>query len=673
MLISRSVSVRPVQLALLAGFLAVGVGCSGGGGESSSPPMTSPPPSRETLLERAAAFPAMPRDITELVAVSPSATGSFGSGLPFSDLEYTIYDTDYMEGETNGFDTFMPVDPSEAFPGTDTIKLVRGTNNVDLDFNYDGSDGDRVILGTAEIDVPFFSIGPDGEDNDYAVLSNFDYTSGFIQLRGTAGDYELVRCEPGDGCATEGYFLFYTAGAEPDLIAFVFECDDLADTISGNPTQNTKALCNSTGELDLADTNQFRFAAPINNSQALVRPGFQFGGAGKDIVGGLALDETGDIYVFGMSDSNLDGGASAENEVFIAKYDPLGNTLWVTEIDLPNGSLIWDAVADNDFLYAAGRTLGALDGFTNAGRWDAILLKLDRDTGEIVATDQFGNPSLDGYGNIVLDDDGNVFVSAQGSLPGDSGTNPRHLIAKHRTSDLSNVWREFVEPDAGVVIVSEAWGGLSYVPGAAPGDGTLVAGGWYFTNGGSNAWMEAWSDLTSPTPTRSNTDVIASAGVEADWVLDNAVGADGSIYAVGFTTGDLDGANLGKGDAYIVKYEPDLSNPQFVQVGTAFDDAFRKMVIGPDGVIYALGYSFGDYAGLNADSTNGTADVIIQAFDADLNLLGAEQFGTQGEDRGYLRLFDDRLFIGGMTEMGMTGANRGSFDGYIAEIPSSEF
>lgn len=668
-----------VQLSCSALLVIILVtGCSGGTDSSSAPapvasPPSTPPTSVNSLLERAASFPAMPRDIVDLIALSPTSTGTFGSGLPFSDLEYTIYDTDYMEGETNGFDTFMPVDPSKPFPGSDRIKLVRGINNVDLDISYDGSDGDRVILGTAEIDVPFFSIGPDGEDNDYAVLSNFDYNSGFIQLRGSADEYELLRCEPGDGCATEGFYLFYTSGAEPDLVAFIFECDDLAETISGNAAQNPDALCNSSRELSLSNPNHFRFAEPIIMSAALARPGFQFGGVGKDIIGGLTLDETGDIYVFGMSDSNLDGGALADNEVFIAKYDRLGNSLWVRELDLPDGSLIWDAVADDSFLYAAGRTLGALDGFSNAGRWDGILLKLDRETGEIVATDQFGNQSLDGYGNIVLDDDGALFVSAQGSLPGDQGTNPRHLIAKHRTGDLSNIWREIVTPDVDTVIVSEAWGGLSYVASVTPGDGTLVAGGWYFTNGGSNAWMEVWGSLTSAAPSRLHSSVVASAGIEADWVLDNVVGADGAIYAVGFTTGDLGGANLGKGDAYIVKYDPDLTNPRFVQVGTARDDAFRKLQIRPDGTLYALGYTYGDYASLNADPTNRTADVIIQAFDKDLNMLGAQQFGTRGEDRGYLRLSGQSLYVGGMTEMGLTGANLGSFDGYVVEFEPADF
>ncbi|XBQ15235.1 MAG: hypothetical protein ABL308_09725 [Oceanicaulis sp.] len=625
-------------------------------------------------------FPEMPKEISELLAISPSATGTFGSGLPLDDLEYTIYDTDYMEGETHGYDTFMPVDPADEYPGAARINIIRTVNNTDLDSRYSGARGDRIILGVDEKPHPFFVSPDDGEDNDYAVVSNFDYENGAIQLRGTASDYELIFCdEVADGCRSGGYYLFYTGFEAPDLVAFVFPCDDLADTISGAPPNNPDAMCNASGELSLADPNQFLFAEPIEDEPTIDRTrlsGFQFGGDGKDIVGGFTLDAAGNVYAFGMSDSNLDGGVRSDNEVFISRFAPDGTERWVTELPLPDGSLIWDAVADDTYLYAAGRTLGALDGFTNAGRWDGILLKLRLDTGEIVATDQFGNEGLDGYGQIVLDDDGNLYVSAQGSRPGESGTDPYHLVAKHRQSDLSNVWRRIEAPEVGAdrVVVSEAWGGLSYIPGATPGDGTLVAAGWYFTNGGSNAWIEALADLNTATPIRIASNVVASDGVEADWLLDHAVAADGSVYAVGFTTGDLDGTQIGRGDGIVIRYDSSLANPTVRQIGTQFSDAFRNIEISPDGRIFALGYTYGDFEGLqNENPDRTTADVLVVELSPDLDVIGSFQFGTRGEDRGYLRLFGDEVAVGGMTEMALAGENNGSFDGYVVRIPMAEF
>jgi hypothetical protein len=83
-------------------------------------------------------------------------------GLPFNDLEYTVFDTDYIDGETNGYDTFMPVDPSEPVPGADLIKITNTTGSSDLDSTYSGQGGDRLVLGTAEIASPFFLRGRGG-------------------------------------------------------------------------------------------------------------------------------------------------------------------------------------------------------------------------------------------------------------------------------------------------------------------------------------------------------------------------------------------------------------------------------------------------------------------------------------------------------------------------------
>jgi hypothetical protein len=62
----------------------------------------------QQLKDSAATFPPMPRGTTDLV---PFTTGlpTFASGAPFDDLEFTIFDTDYMDGENSGGDVFMPL------------------------------------------------------------------------------------------------------------------------------------------------------------------------------------------------------------------------------------------------------------------------------------------------------------------------------------------------------------------------------------------------------------------------------------------------------------------------------------------------------------------------------------------------------------------------------------
>lgn len=666
-------------VAFAAAAVMTACGSSDGDDSASTPPPETPPTTTTAqLIDLAKTFPAMPKELAELATLrGPAGATSltFSSGLPYNDLEYTLFDTDYIDGETNGYDTFMSVDPSSPTPGANQIKIINATGNVNLDTTYSGQNGDRIVLGTAEIALPFFLRGSDNIDNDYAVITSFDYRFGHIQLRGTAADYGLVRCTLTDGCKTDGYYLFHTASAQPDLVAFVFRCDDLPGTAGGNQPQSTKAFCNTGEALSLTDTNHFRFAAPVSTTVAL--PGqVQFGTTGKEIVGGITTDAAGNRYVVGQTDGSFNGGATADNRVFASRINANGTPGWTYELPLSNGSLLWGVATDTEYLYAVGRTLGALPGATSAGRWDGIIVKIRLSDGAQMATSQWGNAGLDGYGNVVLDDAGNLYVSGAGSDPnGGGGTDAFHLVAKHRTSDLSNVWRQVVAPaypNGQVIASAEAWGGLSYSPGAAPGQGRLVAGGWFMGtgNGGisAQAFLEVWTDLHLTAPQRAASTVIASAGVQADWVLDNVVDSAGNIYAVGYTSGGLQGTARGQGDAYIVKFDANLQNPVFRQLGTAQGDAFRRMQIDSTGNLYAIGYTYGDYQGPNADANKRTGDVIVQKFDSALNPVAALQFGTPHEERAYMHLHSGVLHIGGMTEAALAGPNRGSFDGFVVKV-----
>ncbi len=625
----------------------------------------------QEVVDAAKVFPPMPTGTAELV---PFIQGppTFASGAPFNDLDFTILDTDYMDGENSGGDVFMPVDPSNTFPGADKVKYIRCVTNTDLNEVYNSANADRIILGTHEMDTPFFMKGSDGIDNDYVVIQHFDFEAGRIQLKGAPTDYSLVYCTVAEGCQTEGWYLFYTAGDHLDLIAFIFPCDAIAPPLSGNPPNNPNPLCNASTLLSLENPVQFKYAEPIDTTIAISDGIAQVGSDGKEIVGGLAVDPFGNSYLFGCTDGNLDGKAPADNEIFIVKINLDGEQEWATELPMTEGSILKGGTADDQFLYVCGRTLGSLPGFTNAGLWDGILLKLNLSDGQIVAMDQWGNAGIDGYGNIVQDDNGNIFISAQGSPSGPADFDDVYLVAKHRKSDLSNLWRQLNVPNTtNFVSSAEAWGGLTYVPGTLPGDGRLIAGGWYFSNMGADAFVSVYENLNTAAPTRPHSIVIASQGARADWILDNTVDSYGNIYVAGFTTGNLGAAAMGQGDAYVTKYTPQLTDPISVQFGTTKSDLVRKLEI-KDDMLYAVGYTYGNYIGANADPNQESGDVFVQKLDTDLTLTNGIQFGTPHEDRAFSYILDDSLFLGGMTEGYMSGNNLGTFDGFVTTVDTND-
>ncbi len=656
---------------LLVASLLIFFGCSSSGNSSDDNDQNVPESDlRQKALLAAQSFVEMPRNSEQLARLIGTGEFSFGSGTPYNDLEYTIYDTDYMEGETNGYDTFFPVDPSNQYPGSDTIKLVRGVNNLDLEAAYDGPVGDRIILGGTEYDLPFFVKGQDDIDNDYLVIQNYDFNHGHIELGGSAQDYYLLHAKTEEGVATQGFYLFYVDSQQQlDLIAFIFPCDDLGSTISGNPPRDDQVLCNSTKTIQLDDGINFKFAQPkqtdiaINSTTAT-----QFGSNGKEIVSGVVSDINGSTYSFGASDGSLISDSIEDNRLFVIQHLPDGSTGWIFEMPVSNGTLIFDATLDHEYLYAVGRTLGELPGFVNQGRWDAFILKIALADGSLVASTQFGNSGLDGYGNVTLDDSGHLFVSGAGSPEDATGTDGDYLLAKYRASDLENVWRVIEPPPVSTVFVAEAWGGISYHPSTTPGDGSITVAGWYMSAGGADSFIGIYQNLNEATPVRTTSTLLASSGQQADWILDNVVDSQGNIFIAGYTTGKLGEQQLGDGDAFIAKYDPQLQNPEFIQLGTVRSDMFRKLYIDANDNLFAVGYSYGDYSSNNLNSSQTTGDVIIQSLSTDLVLGASLQIGTAHEERGDISLSSDRIFVAGMTEANLTGLSNGAFDGFVVPL-----
>ena len=629
------------------------------------------------LIAYAATFPAMPAGATQLGGVTSSEDGVFvvSAGSPANDLEWCVFDSDYLDGETDGYDIFYPVDPSETFPGSDRVRVVEAVSNLQTSEVYGGANGCRIVLGIDEKPFPFFYRGADGVDNDYYVIQHFDYRSGHVQLRGTAADYRLVQATTADGVATPGWYLFYVADGSVDLIAFIHNCDDPSPDQRGGSFSD--AFCNASRSLSLTDPAQFRYASPVTTEVAYSGTlGTQLPGEGKEVITGSCTDPDGNVFVFGLTD----GAATASpprNNFFVAKVNTASVVEWTTTFPVAEGSLLFDATADGDFVYAVGRTYGSLPGFTNAGRWDAVIIKIDNATGAVTDWTQFGTSVIDGFGNVTLDDAGNLFVSGAGAQPNQNGIgDPFFLVAKYDAATLDQIWASPERVLPGTERAAESWGGISYEPGSAPGLGRLLLGGWFIDNSagpvGAQGFLALYDQLDGVGPRRIATATVGSPGFRADWVWGSAFGPDGSIYATGYTTGNLAGGPAGDGDAYVIKYDANLQNPIIRQFGSAGSERFRSVAVAADGTVFVSGHTYGDLAGANADPSGLTGDVVVYRFDADLNTLHGRQLGTPHEERGFLSLHDDRVYVGGMTEGSWMDENGGSFDAFVMALNASD-
>jgi len=136
---------------------------------------------------------------------------------------------------------------------------------------------------------------------------------------------------------------------------------------------------------------------------------------------GVAVDPRGDIVITGFSERALPGSVEANrggSDVFVAKFDTSGQQLWVRQLgsdqnDAPGG-ITTDPSGD---ILVVGRTAGLMDGAPEgrAGSYDGFVARLDP-AGNRRWIHQFGAVPWDVASDVAVGPSGEVYVT--GSMDG---------------------------------------------------------------------------------------------------------------------------------------------------------------------------------------------------------------------------------------------------------------
>ncbi len=155
------------------------------------------------------------------------------------------------------------------------------------------------------------------------------------------------------------------------------------------------------------------------------------GGTDGDIGYSIDVDHEGSVFITGEFETVSDFGgisktAQGSNNMFIAKYDSTGHSLWVKSIGTNSGSTIGYALAcdANGNVYAAGTTRAKAyyNGstlFTSRGSEDIILIKFNPDGDKMWHKQIGGSDSDEGFGLAVLGE----YVYLTGSFEGSARFN----------------------------------------------------------------------------------------------------------------------------------------------------------------------------------------------------------------------------------------------------------
>ncbi len=391
---------------------------------------------------------------------------------------------------------------------------------------------------------------------------------------------------------------------------------------------------------------------------------------------GIAVDDSGNVYVTGQINSGLYSG-----DYCTVKYYPNGDTAWVRVYDGPRNDvdLAYDVAVDRSgYIYVTGQSLGD----TTTGR-DFATIKYDPD-GDIVWLRRYDGPASEGDGAraLALDDSGNVYVT--GSSTG-NGTFLDYATIKYypngdtawirRYNDLSNLY------DTPRAIAVDGSGNV-YVTGDENSDYATIK---YYPNG-DTAWVRRYD---GPSSTEDVADAIAVDGSGNVYVTGHSDssgyynydyltikyysnGDTAWVRRYNGTLNDWDGAEAvavdGSGNVYVtgasqnIGTGSDLTTIKYYPNG---DTAWTRSYNGPDnlsdrafdialdnsGDIYVAGYSMG---------TNTSQDCITIKYDSN----GEVDWVRKYDGPSSAQDFNKEIVVDGSGNIYVTGVSFGSGTDY---------
>jgi DNA-binding beta-propeller fold protein YncE len=372
----------------------------------------------------------------------------------------------------------------------------------------------------------------------------------------------------------------------------------------------------------------------------------QFGSNEYDIAEDLATDLFGNIYVTGYSRiPSAEVAQQGRTNSWLARLDNQGNLLWLEAIGTEGDDKAHGLATDfQGNAYVCGYTTGAMQEGEHKGGLDAWLAKYDP-TGTRLWISQIGTPAHEGAHSIAVDRKGQVYVSgfSYGNLetqrPEDSGVNA--WLAKY-DADGQQLWlKSFGTPatdvayDLGLDSLGDVFvagftrGRIATATGERGNKQIFVI---HFDGEGNQQWIREFGSnrddearslaidnagnlyVTGITFIERNsqhlhkqnvflTKIRANSAIawtrflgteENDHAYGVAVDPVGGVYLAGYTQGELaKDEQAGKADAWLAKYNAEGEQEWLHQMGTREDDSAEALAVDAFGNLYLGGFTAG--------------------------------------------------------------------------------
>jgi uncharacterized delta-60 repeat protein len=284
----------------------------------------------------------------------------------------------------------------------------------------------------------------------------------------------------------------------------------------------------------------------------------------------LAVDNSGNVYVTGYSDSN-----NGTYDYATVKYSPDGNQLWVARYNGPgNSSDYADAlkIDSSGNVYVTGYSIGSGTGY------DYATIKYSPDGNQLwVARYNGPGNNRDIANALAIDNSGNVYVT--GYCKAGSGLDFDYATIKY-SPDGNQLWvARYNGPgnsdDRANALAIDSSGNV-YVTGYSTGSGTGYDYATVkYSPDGNQLWVARYN----------------GPGNSSDYADALKIDSSGNVYVTGYSTGSGTGY-----DYATIKYSPD-GNQLWVACYSGpgnSDDRANALKIDSLGNVYVTGYSLGD-------------------------------------------------------------------------------
>jgi len=334
------------------------------------------------------------------------------------------------------------------------------------------------------------------------------------------------------------------------------------------------------------------------------------GTAGTDWGQAVAVDGSGNIYITGSVSGSFAGMTyTGGKDVFLAKFDPSGNRIGFTQWGTSNDNFGYGVTLDGSGnVFVTGPTDDDLDGQTNAGVRDVFLSKFDSSLNK-QWTKLLGTNNNEYVNGIATDGSGNIYLAGftWGEFPGNTRIGAYDIfLAKYDPSGTQQWVKQWgsASDDEGRGIAVDSVNNI-YITGKVNGDVDGVS-----SLGGQDIFLTKYDSAG----TQQWTKLFGTANDDAAYGL--ALDANDNIYLTGETSGDLGGNPNAGGPADVFLIKCDSAGNQLWSrvLGSSADDVGTGVAVNDNnGYIYAIGNTFGNFDGnLNA----GGSDLFLLTYDS---------------------------------------------------------